>query len=186
MRELLSAEIVAVGSELLTPFRTDTNSLFLTSRLNDHGIDVRAKVIVGDDRAELVRCLRDALDRADVVIVTGGLGPTEDDLTREAVSDVTGAALVDDERILQAIAERFRKRGHADAREQPASGPGAARRGDAAQSQRQCARPLDRPWRPRPGPAPRAAAGDAAPVRGARLRRAWARGPGRDNCGAAW
>src|SRR5689334_22238756 len=88
MRVLETAEILAVGSELLAPFRVDTNSLFLTGRLNDAGIVVRGKCVVGDSRTDLALRLRDALARVDVVVTTGGLGPTEDDLTRDVVADV--------------------------------------------------------------------------------------------------
>src|ERR671929_61311 len=77
--EMLTAEIIAVGSELLTPFRTDTNSLWLTDRLNSVGVEVRLKTIVGDDDARLEETIRDALKRSGVVVITGGLGPTEDD-----------------------------------------------------------------------------------------------------------
>ena len=79
---MLSAEIIAIGSELLTPEKTDTNSLWLTARLNEIGIDVKLKTIVGDDGARLEETLRDAMRRSDIVITTGGLGPTEDDITR--------------------------------------------------------------------------------------------------------
>ncbi len=106
-----TAEIVAVGSELLTPHRLDTNSLFLTGRLNDFGIDVRSKSVVGDDRADLARVLREALARADLVITTGGLGPTEDDLTRDVVADVLGRPLEEDAGVLQRIFDRFARRG---------------------------------------------------------------------------
>ncbi len=110
-RRLRSAEILAVGSELLTPFRTDTNSLFLTARLNELGIDVCGKAIVADDPAALQSALRGALDRADVVLTTGGLGPTDDDLTREAIAAVVGVASVEDGTVLAAIAARFASRG---------------------------------------------------------------------------
>ena len=71
---MLSAEIIAIGSELLTPEKTDTNSLWLTRRLNDIGIEVKLKTIVGDDGARLEEAVRDAIERSDVVITTGGLG----------------------------------------------------------------------------------------------------------------
>ena len=80
---LSTAEIIAVGTELLTPFRSDTNSLFVTARLNELGIVVRRKSIVGDDAVDLGRAVRDALDRADLLVVCGGLGPTDDDLTAD-------------------------------------------------------------------------------------------------------
>ena len=80
------AEIIAIGSELLTPFFQDTNSLFLTDRLNQLGIEVAFKSLVGDDRGHLTAVVRTALGRAGIVICMGGLGPTEDDLTRECVA----------------------------------------------------------------------------------------------------
>ncbi|HYN05797.1 MAG TPA: competence/damage-inducible protein A [Vicinamibacterales bacterium] len=111
MGNIRTAEIVAVGSELLTAHRLDTNSLFLTGRLNELGIDVRAKAVVGDDRADLAAILRDALGRADLVITTGGLGPTEDDLTREVVAEVLDIPLDENAGILAAIRARFARRG---------------------------------------------------------------------------
>jgi nicotinamide-nucleotide amidase len=83
----MKAEIIAVGSEMLTPHRQDTNSLYLTEQLNALGVIVAFKTIVGDRRRDLVNSIRTALGRVDILIVTGGLGPTEDDLTREAVAD---------------------------------------------------------------------------------------------------
>ena len=80
----MNCDIIAIGSELLTPYRQDTNSLYLTEKLNQLGVRISAKTIVGDRRAHLVHAVRNALDRADIVITMGGLGPTEDDLTREA------------------------------------------------------------------------------------------------------
>jgi len=82
----VDAEIIAIGSELLTPFRQDTNSLYLTEHLNQLGVEVVFKTIVGDTRARLVQVAKTALGRADLLIFMGGLGPTEDDLTREAVA----------------------------------------------------------------------------------------------------
>jgi len=111
VRDLATAEIIAVGSELLTPFRIDTNSLFLTRRLNDVGIAVLAKSIVGDDRRALAAIVRAALDRVDVVITTGGLGPTEDDVTREVVAGVLGLPLDEDAGVLDTIRARFARRG---------------------------------------------------------------------------
>jgi nicotinamide-nucleotide amidase len=108
---MLDAEIIAVGSEMLTADRSDTNSLFLTGRLNDLGIEVRRKQIVGDDRALLTVAVRFALEQAQIVILTGGLGPTEDDVTREAVAAALGRELIFDVQICAAIEERFRRRG---------------------------------------------------------------------------
>jgi nicotinamide-nucleotide amidase len=82
------AEIIAVGSEMLTPHRQDTNSLYLTAGLNDLGVSVAFKTIVGDNRKHLVSAIRIALSRADIVLLSGGLGPTEDDLTRECLAEV--------------------------------------------------------------------------------------------------
>ena len=86
----MNAEIIAVGSELLTPHRLDTNSLYLTEQLNQLGIDVIFKSVVGDNLRRLVAASQHALFRCDIVIFTGGLGPTEDDLTREAVAEAVG------------------------------------------------------------------------------------------------
>lgn len=83
----MNAEIIAIGSELLTPWRQDTNSLFVTERLNQLGVNVTFKTIVGDRPKHLVDAVRNALRRTDIIVVMGGLGPTEDDLTREAVAE---------------------------------------------------------------------------------------------------
>lgn len=105
------AEIIAVGSELLTPFRQDTNSLYLTEKLNSLGVEVGFKTIVGDKRKDIVRVARTALSRAEILIFSGGLGPTEDDLTREAVAETLGLQLRRDPQILEAIERRFAERG---------------------------------------------------------------------------
>ena len=105
------AEIIAVGSEMLTPQKVDTNSLWLTQELNDMGVELAAKSVVGDDRTRVSEAVRGALGRAEIVIVTGGLGPTEDDVTREAVALALGRALRFDEKICTAIEERFRRFG---------------------------------------------------------------------------
>jgi len=104
------AEIIAIGSELLTPYRQDTNSLFLTDRLNELGVEVRFKTIVGDSRSDLVDVARSALSRADLVIFMGGLGPTEDDLTRESVADALGIEIHHDPEIITALYKRFAER----------------------------------------------------------------------------
>ena len=83
----MKSEIIAVGSEMLTPYRQDTNSLYLSEKLNEIGVTVAFKTIVGDRRNDLVNAIRTALGRTDIVILMGGLGPTEDDLTREAVAE---------------------------------------------------------------------------------------------------
>jgi nicotinamide-nucleotide amidase len=107
----VNAEIIAVGSELLTPFRTDTNSLYLTEQLNLLGVQVIFKSVVGDDLARLVVAAQHALFRSDIVIFSGGLGPTEDDLTREAVAEALGVRLLRDEETVARIEQRFAARG---------------------------------------------------------------------------
>lgn len=107
----VNAEVIAVGTELLTPFRSDTNSLYITSRLNEIGIAVAAKLIVGDQRDVLAGFVRESLRRADMVVITGGLGPTDDDVTREAVGDALGIGLEEHEPIVQRIRARFASRG---------------------------------------------------------------------------
>lgn len=109
---MLKAEIIAIGSELLTPHRTDTNSLWLTERLNSIGINVCLKTIVGDDESRLEETVRDALKRSDVIISTGGLGPTEDDITRKVFARVTGRQLMLDYEILEQIRKRLTSRGY--------------------------------------------------------------------------
>ena len=96
---------------MLTPFRVDTNSLFITERLNEIGIDVRVKLVAGDNVEELAALLRGTLEWADVVAITGGLGPTEDDITREAVAGVLQIPLEVDEAIVERIRDRFSRRG---------------------------------------------------------------------------
>ena len=108
---MVDAVIIAIGSELLTPSRTDTNSLHLTDQLNALGIEVRQKVVVGDDREALTEAVRHALQHASVVILTGGLGPTEDDVTRDAVAAALDRPLEFRQDISDAIEERFRARG---------------------------------------------------------------------------
>jgi len=106
----VSAEIIAIGSELLTPFRQDTNSLHLTARLNELGVEVNFKTVVGDRRADLVSAARIALSRAGIIIFMGGLGPTEDDLTREAVAEALGLELDRDAEIAAALFAFFASR----------------------------------------------------------------------------
>jgi nicotinamide-nucleotide amidase len=107
----MNACIIAVGTELLTPFRVDTNSLFITERLNEIGIAVRLKVIAGDDVGEVADLFRGALNWADVIVATGGLGPTEDDVTRDAIARTLAVPLDVDESIVERIRERFARRG---------------------------------------------------------------------------
>jgi len=104
----MKAEIIAVGSELLTPDRVDTNSLFLTEELNKLGIEVLRKTIVGDNRELLAEAFRDAFNRVPVVISSGGLGPTEDDLTRETLAELLGRRLQRNDEVVRAIEARFR------------------------------------------------------------------------------
>src|ERR1051326_1523002 len=106
----MDAEIIAIGSELLTPYRQDTNSLFLTDKLNQLGVEVRFKSVVGDRREDLVATARLALSRSDIVIFMGGLGPTEDDLTRESVAEALGIPMKRDPDILAALYKRFAER----------------------------------------------------------------------------
>src|SRR5881397_2506433 len=107
----MRACIVAIGSEMLTPFRVDTNSLLITDRLNTIGYDVRLKAVVADDVDELARVLEGALAWADLIVVTGGLGPTEDDITRDAVARVLETPLDVDGQIVERIRDRFARRG---------------------------------------------------------------------------
>jgi nicotinamide-nucleotide amidase len=107
---MLNAEIIAIGSEMLTPFRVDTNSLWLTERLNSIGVDVKLKTIVGDDESRLEEAIRDALRRSEIIISTGGLGPTEDDITRKIFARVLKRRLVLNDGILDKIKARFARR----------------------------------------------------------------------------
>jgi nicotinamide-nucleotide amidase len=106
-----TAEIIAVGSELLGSTRTDSNSLYISQRLSDIGVDLHVKDVVGDEPTDLAIVFRQALDRADVVMFTGGLGPTDDDLTRDVVSDVLHLPMTVDEAIVDKIRARFERRG---------------------------------------------------------------------------
>ena len=110
-RRLSRAVIIAVGSELLTPDRLDTNSLFLTQRLNELGVDVRYKVVVGDRPEDVSTAMESAVPQTDILMVTGGLGPTDDDTTREAVASVFHAPLKEDEGVVASIESLFAVRG---------------------------------------------------------------------------
>jgi nicotinamide-nucleotide amidase len=103
----MNAEIIAVGSEMLTAARLDTNSLFITDHLNALGIEVTAKHVIGDDRNRLANAIRQGLDDADIVVLSGGLGPTEDDITRDAAAKALGCALLTDDGVLEALQRRF-------------------------------------------------------------------------------
>jgi nicotinamide-nucleotide amidase len=107
----MNAEIIAIGSELLTPYRQDTNSLYLTDKLNQLGVEVSFKTIVGDSRGNLTQAATIALSRADLIIFMGGLGPTEDDLTREAVAEALGLPLRRDPEIVTWLEQRFAAHG---------------------------------------------------------------------------
>lgn len=104
----MKAEIIAVGSELLTPDRQDTNSLFLTAQLNRLGIEVLRKTVVGDQFGDLRDTFQEAMERAELIIATGGLGPTEDDLTREAVADLLSRKLAPNADVIRHIEARLR------------------------------------------------------------------------------
>ena len=110
-RRFSRAVIIAVGSELLTPDRLDTNSLFLTQRLNELGVDVRYKVVVGDRPEDVSTAMESAVPQTDILMVTGGLGPTDDDTTREAVASVFHAPLKEDGRVVASIESLFAARG---------------------------------------------------------------------------
>ncbi len=109
----MKAEIIAVGSELLTPDRVDTNSLFLTAQLNRLGIEVTRKTVVGDELAALRNAFDESAKRVELVIASGGLGPTEDDRTRDAVADLLGRKLSRDPAVMSMIEARFRQIGRA-------------------------------------------------------------------------
>ena len=103
----MTAEIIAVGSELLTPERLDTNSLFLTAQLNALGVEVTTKTVIGDDRERLADAVRRAVSRSAIVILSGGLGPTEDDVTRDAVALALDRRLIYSPEIAEQIEQRF-------------------------------------------------------------------------------
>jgi nicotinamide-nucleotide amidase len=109
----MRAEIIAVGSEMLTPYRLDTNSLYLTDELNKLGIRVIHKAVVGDSPDEMRSSFRHAMDRAELIVACGGLGPTDDDRTRETVAELLGRKLRRDEGVLRRIQELFRRFGRA-------------------------------------------------------------------------
>ncbi|NNE66872.1 MAG: competence/damage-inducible protein A [Pyrinomonadaceae bacterium] len=107
-----SAEIIAVGTELLTPDKSDTNSLWLTSKLNEIGVEVKLKTVVGDDPLRLEEAISDAYKRSDLVITTGGLGPTEDDITRACGAAAIGKELVFHEELLEELKHKFKAFGY--------------------------------------------------------------------------
>src|SRR5215470_13158648 len=103
----MNAEIIAVGSEMLTPERVDTNSLYLTGELNKLGVEVVYKAVIGDNRDRLADAIRGAMSRSSILILSGGLGPTEDDVTREAVAQALDRKLVYHPDIADALEQRF-------------------------------------------------------------------------------
>jgi nicotinamide-nucleotide amidase len=103
----MTAEIIAVGSELLTPQRVDTNSLFLTDQLNELGVEVVTKSVIGDDLNRLADAVRRAVSRSEIVVLCGGLGPTEDDLTRDAVAAALDRKLIYHPEITEVLEQRF-------------------------------------------------------------------------------
>ena len=105
----MDAAIIAIGSEMLTPQKLDTNSLYLTDQLNARGVEVVFKLIVGDHRERLVEAMRYALADVHLLILSGGLGPTEDDLTRDAVAQLCGKQLLFSDEVCQGIEQRFRR-----------------------------------------------------------------------------
>jgi nicotinamide-nucleotide amidase len=107
----MKIEILAVGSELVSPFFQDTNSLYLTQRLNDLGLDVSRKTVVGDDFKELCEAIRSTAAVADLLLIMGGLGPTADDITRDACAEALGRKLIFRPDLLGRIEERFTRRG---------------------------------------------------------------------------
>ena len=139
----MNAEIIAVGSEMLTPERIDTNSLLSHRELNALGVEVVTKCVVGDDRDRLADAVRRALSRSEIVIVSGGLGPTEDDVTREAVAQALDRKLVFHADIADAIEQRFinAKRKMAEVNKRQAFVIEGAR--GASQRSRHGARPVD-------------------------------------------
>jgi len=106
---MADAEIIAIGSELLTPQKVDTNSLYLTDQLNALGVEVVRKTVVGDERERLMDTILGAVARSQIIVLTGGLGPTEDDLTRDAVASALGRSMVFRQDICDQIEERFRR-----------------------------------------------------------------------------
>jgi nicotinamide-nucleotide amidase len=125
----MRCEVVAVGTELLLGQIVDTNSSWIGERLARAGIDSHFQTKVGDNLGRIVSCLRLALERSDAVIVCGGLGPTQDDITRQAIAEVMGVELVRDEGLVERIRAKFGERGRqmADSNLQQADVPLGAR-----------------------------------------------------------
>ena len=108
---MANAEIVAIGSELLLGQIVDTNSAWMAQRLTALGVNLYFKSVVGDNPARMKEVISRAIERADIVITSGGIGPTQDDLTRDIVAEVTGRKLVQDPGMLEQVEEHFRRRG---------------------------------------------------------------------------
>ncbi len=106
----MKAEIISIGSEITSGQNLDTNSQWLSKRLAEMGIPVGFHTTVADDLDDNIRCFQQAIERADLVIATGGLGPTQDDLTREVLAKMAGVALVEDPASLEVIQQMFAKR----------------------------------------------------------------------------
>ena len=154
----MNAEIIAVGSEMLTPERVDTNSLYLTAELNNLGVEVVTKCVIGDDRERLADAVRRAVSRSEIVILSGGLGPTEDDLTREAVALALDRKLVFHEEHRRCAGAALRRSEAQDGGDQQAPGVRDRRRGRSAQRSRHRARPVGGGVRRRDHAAARSAA----------------------------
>ena len=107
----VKAEIVAIGSELLLGQIVDTNSAWMAQRLADIGVNLFYKRVVGDIPDRMKEVISRALDRSDIVITSGGLGPTQDDITREIVAEVANQKLIEDPELIKQIEERFHRRG---------------------------------------------------------------------------
>src|SRR3984957_19789422 len=108
---MADAEVIAIGSELLTPQKLDTNSLYLTDQLNALGVEVVRKTVVGDERERLTDSILGAIARSEIIVLTGGLGPTEDDLTRDAVATALGRTLIFQQEICDWLEARFKSFG---------------------------------------------------------------------------
>ena len=143
LTSMLSAEIIAIGSELLTPNFVDTNSMYLTRQLNEIGIPVVMKTIVGDDENYLEQALRGSLERTPILITIGGLGPTEDDVTKKVVARVLQRQLVLDDDILAAIEKRFKARGVEMPKNNARQALDSDRRRSSRKQERHRARTLD-------------------------------------------
>ena len=107
----MNAELVAIGSELLLGQIVDTNSAWMAQRLASVGVNLYYKTVVGDNPDRMSEIISMAMERSDVVITSGGIGPTQDDLTREIVALAAHRELLLDDVLLAQIEERFRRRG---------------------------------------------------------------------------